>query len=175
MAIIENCNESENKSLPVKNQNDYLPPPIAEIKPERFNEFGLNRVDNYFWLKDKSNPKVIDYLNDENNYCETVMQHTNDLQEILFKEMKSRIKEDDQTVPQLNNGYYYYSRTEKDKQYPVYCRKKGSVNNPEEIIFDVNEMAKGKPAFLFHDYEISENNNLAAYLFNTTGSFAEFN
>ena len=175
MSASESNSQTEKNLHPIKNQNDYSPPPVAEIKPETFKEFGMTRVDNYFWLKDKSNPKVIDYLKAENTYCETVMQHTKDLQEILFKEMKGRIKEDDQTVPQLNNGYYYYSRTEKDKQYPVYCRKKGSVNNPEEIIFDVNEMAKGKPAFLFHDYEISENNNLAAYLFNTTGSFAEFN
>lgn len=166
---------SEINSQTIKNQNDYSAPPVAEIKPDTFKEFGVTRVDNYFWLKEKTNPKVIDYLKAENTYCETVMQHTKDLQETLFKEMKARIKEDDQTVPQLNNGYYYYSRTEKDKQYPVYCRKKGSVNNPEEIIFDVNEMAKGKPAFLFHGYEMSENNNLAAYLYNTTGSYASYN
>ncbi|MEI6815306.1 MAG: S9 family peptidase [Bacteroidota bacterium] len=157
------------------NKTDSPTPPIAAIKPETFHEFGGTRIDDYHWLKEKTNPAVIDYLNAENAYCEAVMKDTKELQETLFQEMKGRIKEDDQTVPQQNNGYYYYSRTEKDKQYPIHCRKKGSLDAFEELVFDVNEMAKDKPAFLFHGYEISEDNRLAAYLYNTTGSFAEYN
>ena len=80
MAIIESCNESGNKSHPIKNQNDYHTPPVAEIKSDTFKEFEVTRIDNYFWLKDKTNPKVIDYLKAENSYCKTVMQHTKDLQ-----------------------------------------------------------------------------------------------
>ena len=95
------------------------------------------------------------YLKAENAYCDTVMSHTRDLQNTLYREMRGRIKEDDQTVPQLDNGYYYYSRTEKDKQYPVYCRKKGDLNSSEELLFDVNKMAEGTQAYIFAGYEIT--------------------
>jgi oligopeptidase B len=155
-------------------QNDFPAPPVALIKTSTFNEFGNQRSDNYFWLKEKTNPEVIAFLEAENAYCDTVLKSTLPLQEKLFGEMKGRIKETDETVPQLDNGYYYYSRTEEGKQYRIYCRKKGDISASEEIIFDVNKMAEHKSAFIFAGYDVSVNNQLAAYVSNETGSFADF-
>lgn len=152
----------------------FPPPPVAVQKPDTFMEFGTKRIDNYFWLKEKNNPAVINYLKDENTYCDTVMSHTKILQETLFTELKNRIKEADQSVPALENGYYYYSRTLKDRQYPVYCRKQGDTTATEEVVFDVNKMAEGEKAYIFSGYEVSPDNHLAAFSFNTTGSYAEF-
>jgi oligopeptidase B len=158
----------------VKKQSDFPAPPVAVIKPTEFTEFGNKRTDNYYWLKDKTNPEVIAYLNAENAYSDTVMQSTKALQDKLFTEMKGRIKEDDETVPMLYNGYYYYQRTAKGKQYPTHCRRKGSITAPEEVFFDVNAMAEGKKAFIFSNWDISPDNNLAAYTSNETGSFADY-
>ena len=158
----------------ILSQDDFPLPPMAAKKSETFKEFGRERVDKYYWLKDRNNPEVMDYLKAENAYCDAVMGHTKDLQEMLFQEMKARIKEDDQSVPYFNNGYYYYYRTEKDKQYAVYCRKKGDLTAHEEVLFDVNKLAEGYQTFVFSKYEISENNILAAYAYNTTGSSVDF-
>jgi oligopeptidase B len=160
--------------MKVTQQSDFPKPPVAAVNPSEFTEFGNKRVDNYFWLKDKSNPEVIDYLKAENAYSDTVMSSTKVLQDKLFAEMKGRIKEDDETVPQLYNGYYYYSRTEKGKQYRLNCRKKGNTTAPEEVMFDVNKMADGKKAFIFSYFAVSPDNKLAAYASNETGSFADF-
>ncbi|MEO8233210.1 MAG: S9 family peptidase [Ignavibacteriota bacterium] len=158
----------------IKNQSDFAPPPKANKIPVELTKFGQTRIDNYFWLKDKTNPDVIKYLDEENDYCEKVMDHTKLLQDKLFNEMKSRIKEDDESAPYLDNGYFYYYRTEIGKQYPIYCRKKGSLESEEEVIFDVNKMAENHPVYMFADYEISLDNRLAIYAGNTTGSYAEF-
>lgn len=166
--------KNTNQKVVTPGQDHYPAPPLATAKPDTFHEFGNIRIDNYFWLKDKTNPEVLNYLKQENEYCNLVMAGTKELQETLFNEFKSRTKEDDQSVPALDNGYYYYSRTIKDKQYPVYCRKKGDTTAVEEVIFDVNQMAEGKSAFVFAGYSISPDNNLAAYVYNTTGSYAEF-
>lgn len=168
------CNSSADKSMKVTSQADFATPPVAAAKPTEFTEFGNKRTDNYFWIKDKTNPEVIEYLKAENAYCDSVMGSTKALQEKLFAEMKGRIKEQDETVPQLSNGYYYYSRTETGKQYRIYCRKKGDVSAPEEVIFDVNKMAEGKPAYMFATYDVSPDNKLAAYMSNETGSYADF-
>jgi len=168
------CNPSTPKTVKITQQSDFPAPPVALIKPSEFTEFGNKRVDNYFWLKDKTNPEVIDYLNAENEYSDTIMNPTKALQDKLFAEMKGRIKEDDETVPQLDNGYYYYTRTETGKQYRLNCRKKGNVSAPEEIVFDVNKMAEGKQAFIFSNYDVSPDNKLAAYMSNETGSFADY-
>jgi len=167
------CNQN---MTPVKItlQTDFPAPPAAAIRPSEFTEFGNKRIDNYFWLKDKTNPEVIEYLKAENAYFDTVMSSSRALQDKLYSEMKGRIKEDDETVPQFYNGYYYYSRTEKGKQYSTYCRRKGNVSNAEEVTFDVNKMAEGKKAFIFSNFEISTDNKLAAYSSNETGSFADF-
>ncbi|MBK6345900.1 MAG: S9 family peptidase [Bacteroidales bacterium] len=168
------CNQTTETKVKITMQGDFPAPPVAAVKPEMFNEFGNQRTDNYFWLKEKTNPEVIAYLNAENAYCDTVMKSTVQLQDKLFAEMKGRIKETDETVPQLDNGYYYYSRTEEGMQYRIYCRKKGNVSAPEEVIFNANKLAEGKKAFLFGGYDVSTDNKLAAYVSNETGSFADF-
>jgi oligopeptidase B len=172
-AIIFSCGRSS-QSHENLTQKDFPAPPVALVKPDTFQEFGHLRIDNYFWMKDKSNQMMLDYLTDENAYCDTVMAGSKSLQEILFSEIKGRIKENDQSVPYLKNGYYYYSRTIKDKQYPVYCRKQGDTTAIEEIIFDINQMAEGHNAYIFGGFFISPDNRMAAFIFNTTGSFAEF-
>ncbi|MFA5735381.1 MAG: oligopeptidase B, partial [Proteiniphilum sp.] len=167
------CNDT-NKPIKTLKQTDFPAPPIAEVRPDTFVNFGQTRIDNYFWLKDKNDPKVIDYLQAENRYTDTVMASTKELQETIYNEVVGRIKEDDESYPSFSDGYYYYSRTEKGKQYRTYCRRKGSMEAPEEILFDLNTMAEGKTAFIFGGYSVSPDNSKVAYLFNETGSYAEF-
>ncbi len=155
-------------------QSDFAAPPAAEKKPFTLKKFGKERTDNYYWLKDKTDPAVIEYLKAENAYTAAVTASSQHLQKTLYEEIVARLKEDDETYPVFQNGYYYYNKSEKGKQYRRYCRKKGSLSAPEEIIFDVNEMAAGKQAFIFDGYFISPDNTKAAYLYNETGSFAEF-
>jgi len=162
------------KQVKVLNQSDFPSTPSAEIHPDTFTNFGKQRIDNYFWLKDKNNAKVIDYIKEENAYTDLVMASTKDLQKSIFNEILGRIKENDESYPVLKDGYYYYQRTEKGKQYPIYLRKKGSLNALEEEIFDVNKLAEGKPAFIFAGYTISPDNNKVAYFYNETGSYAEY-
>jgi len=172
--VLAGCKSSTLTPVKITQQSDYPAPPKAAVRPTEFTEFGNKRIDNYFWLKDKSNPEVIDYLKAENKYTDTILNSTKALQDKLFAEMKGRIKEDDETVPSLSNGYYYYTRTETGKQYSIFIRKKGSVSAPDEVIFNVNKMAEGKQAFIFSDYDVSLDNKLAAYTSNETGSYAEF-
>ena len=174
LSFLTACNQSNPQESQIAMQSDFPAPPVAKILPETFNENGTQRTDNYFWLKEKSNADVIAYLEAENAYCDTVMKSTETLQEQLFNEMKGRLKETDETVPQPDNGYEYYSRTEAGKQYRIYCRKAAFAEASEEILFDVNVMAEGKPAFIFAGYDVSMNNKMLAYLSNETGSFADF-
>ena len=146
MLFAYNSRKRDSKLL---DQSHFKVPVAAEIIPDTFINFGKQRIDNYYWLKDKENPKVIEYLNAENRYTEKVMLSTKELQENIFSEIVGRIKEDDETYPLFRNGFYYYSRTEKGRQYHTYCRRKGSMDASEEIIFDVNQMAEEKPAFIF--------------------------
>lgn len=171
--LITSCN-TKKESAKIMQQSDFPSPPVAEVIPDTFTNFGKQRIDNYYWLKDKNNPKVIEYLKAENAYTDTVMASTKALQQTIYDEIIGRIKEDDESYPTFRNGYYYYSRSEKGKQYSTYCRRKGSMDAPEEIIFDVNKMAEGKTAFIFAGYIISPDNGKAAYFYNETGSYAEF-
>lgn len=171
--VVASCNP-KNEEVKILKQSDFPAPPVAEMIPDKFVNFGQERIDNYYWLKEKDNPKVIDYLNAENGYTDSVMASTKALQQTIFDEIVGRIKEDDESYPSLKDGYYYYSRTEKGKQYRTYCRRKGSMDSPEEVIFDVNAMAEGKAAFIFSGYSISPDNSKAAYFYNETGSYAEF-
>ncbi len=173
ITLIAACNTSK-KETTMLNQSDFSAPPIAEIIPDTFVNFGQTRVDNYYWLKDKNNPEVIEYIKAENAYTDTVMASTKSLQETIYNEIVGRIKEDDESYPSFRDGYFYYSRSEKGKQYRTYLRRKGSMDAPEEILFDVNKMAEGKQAFIFRGYSISPDNSKAAYFYNETGSFAEF-
>ena len=97
--------------------------PVANKIPKELEKFGEVRIDNYFWLKDRENPEVIDYLKKENAYYKKMTAHTKEFQKELFEEMKGRIKEDDESVPYLYNGYYYITRFEKGKNYPIYSRE----------------------------------------------------
>ncbi|SFD68163.1 oligopeptidase B [Algibacter lectus] len=121
------------------------------------------RIDNYYWLNDRENPEVIDYLNAENNYTKALMAHTEGFQKDLFEEMKGRIKEDDSSLPYKLNGYWYITRYETGKDYPIYLRKKGSLDAEEEILFDCNEMAKDQSYFSLGGISISPDNKMAAF------------
>jgi oligopeptidase B len=138
-------------------------PPVAKIIPKTLEKFGHTRTDNYFWLNDRENPEVIDYLKKENAYYQKMTAHTKGFQKELFEEMKSRIKEDDESVPYLYNGYYYITRFETGKNYPIYSRKKESLSGKEEILFDCNTLAKGKSYFQLGGLSISPDNKLAVF------------
>ncbi|WP_324069059.1 MAG: S9 family peptidase [Flavobacterium sp.] len=143
--------------------SDKLQPPVAKIIPKTLEKHGDKRIDNYYWLNERENPEVIDYLNKENEYYKKSTAHTKPLQDDLFTEMKSRIKEDDSSVPYFYNGYYYITRYETGKDYPIYSRKKGTLEAQEEILFDCNEMAKGHSYFSLGGLNISEDNKWAAF------------
>jgi len=118
--------------------------PTAPKRPYEITQHGQTRIDNYYWMRDRSDPEVLKYLHAENDYLDEIMGHTKSLQETLYAEMKGRIKETDSTVPEKRGEYFYYSRNEEGKQYPIYCRKKGSLDSPEEILLDQNILAQGK-------------------------------
>jgi len=143
-------------------------PPLAEAKAFHRTIHGDTVTDNYYWMidyfrKGPDSAKVLDYLRAENAYLDTMMSGTEDLQDRLFKEMKGRIKEKDESVPVFSNGYYYYSRTEDGQQYFKYCRKKGSLDAPEELLLDIDAMAAGKPYYAVSGFNISDDNKLLAY------------
>ena len=119
-------------------------PPAAARKPHKTAIHGLTLEDDYFWLREKSNPEVIKYLEAENAYTDEVMKGKKALQETLYKEMLGRIKQTDLSVPYRLGDYIYYSRTEEGKQYPYLCRKKGSMEAPEQVLLDLNALAEGK-------------------------------
>ena len=146
-----------------------IKPPQAKIIPTELEKFEDIRIDNYFWLNDRENPDVIDYLNKENEYYQAMTAHTNDFQKELFEEMKSRIKEDDQSVPYLYNGYYYITRFETGSDYPIYSRKKGSLSANEEIMFNCNELAKGHKYFKLGGLSVSSDNQFIAFSVDTIG------
>ena len=144
-------------------------PPVAKIIPHTLEKHNDIRIDNYYWLNDRENPEVIDYLNKENEYYNEMTSHTKDLQKSLFEEMKSRIKEDDQSVPYLYNGYYYITRFEIGQDYPIYSRKKGSLEALEEVMFNCNEMAKGNAYFQLGGVSVSPDNQFATFAVDTKG------
>ena len=115
--------------------------PIASKRPHEITQHGLTRIDNYYWMRDRNDPETMKHLRAESDYLEEIMQHTKPLQEKLFSEMKARIKEDDSTVPEKRGGYFYYERDEQGKQYPIFCRKPGSLESAEEILLDQNQLA----------------------------------
>ncbi len=121
------------------------------------------RIDPYFWLNDRENPEVIDYLNTENAYTDAQLKHTSTLQTQLFNEMKGRIKEEDASVPFFSNGYFYYHRFEAGKEYPFHCRKKLSLSAKEELFLDVNELAKNHAYYQVGEKAVSANNEWLAF------------
>jgi oligopeptidase B len=145
-------------------------PPVARMVPRVETVHGETRVDDYFWLRDRSNPEVLDYLNAENRYTRAVMQHTEGLQELLFQEMRGRIKETDLSVPERIDDYFYYSRTEIGGQYPILCRRRGSLDAAEEILLDQNPLASDHPYFRLGASEVSPDHRLLAYSVDITGA-----
>lgn len=138
-------------------------PPMAAKEPKEFIAHGDKRVDEYYWLNQREDQKVLDYLKAENTYLDTMMSGTKDLREKLYQEMKSRIKEKDESLPYKDNGYWYYARFEEGKQYPVYCRKKETLDAPEEIMLDQNKMAEGFKYYSIGGTAVSDNNELLAF------------
>ena len=137
--------------------------PIAKKTPKELEIHGDIRVDNYYWLNDRKNPDVINYLEQENEYYNALTSHTKDFQEKLFLEMKSRIKEDDSSLPYKRNGYWYSTRYETGKEYPIYSRKKETLEAEEEVIFNCNELAEGHEFYNLTGISISPDNTIAAF------------
>lgn len=145
-----------------------IKPPVADKKPVQFTAHGDTRTDDYYWMNDyfKKGPdstRVVQYLTAENAYMDTMMSGTKQLQADLFTEIKSRIKEKDESVPVFDNGYYYYRRTDEGKQYYKYCRKKGNLDAPEEILLDADAMAEGSGYFSATGFSISPDNKMMAF------------
>jgi oligopeptidase B len=158
--------------------NIDIKPPIAEKIPTELETHGDIRIDNYFWMrlsdaqknakeKDEQTTKVLGYLEAENEYYNQITAHTKDFQTSLFEEMKSRIKEDDESVPYKKNGYYYITKFKKGAQYPIYTRKKESLLNTEELLFNVNELAKDHDYYQLGGLNVSPNNQLVAFAVDT--------
>ncbi|CAM3974933.1 S9 family peptidase [Flavobacterium branchiophilum] len=160
LSLIFAPSNAQNKTKAMTNPQTA---PVAKIIEKQLEKHGDVRIDPYYWLNERENPEVIDYLNQENDYYKAATLHTKAFQENLFLEMKSRIKEDDSSVPYLYNGYYYITRYEKGKDYPIYSRKKATLSAAEEILFDCNEMAKGHSYFKLSGLNISEDNKWCAF------------
>lgn len=141
---------------------DFAPPTASKI-PKELSMHDDVRVDNYYWLNERENPQVIEYLAAENEYTDSVLAPVKDFQNALFLEMKSRIKEDDQSVPYKKNGYYYLYRYEQGKEYPIFSRKKESLAGEEEVMLDVNQLAEGHDFFQIGRRSVSPNNKILAY------------
>jgi len=144
-------------------------PPIAAKDPKEIVIHGDKRIDDYFWLREKTNKEVTAYLKAENKYAAEMMRGTEKFQKDLYKEILGHLKETDQSAPVRHGDFYYYSRTEKGKDYPIHCRKKGSLDAPEEILLDVNQLAKGHEFFSIGAFAVSDDNRLVAYSTDTTG------
>ena len=149
-------------------------PPLASKKPYEMNEHGNTRIDNYYWMRltdeqksakkyDKQAQEVVNYIDSENSYTESSLSHTKIFQNNVFEEIIGRIEKDDESVPYLDNGYYYYSRFESGKEYAIHCRKKGSLNVQEEIILDENILAEGFDYFALGGRRVSPDNKWLAY------------
>jgi oligopeptidase B len=164
IALLSGCEPSSKPET-----QEPMTPPLAKKIAKNISLHGKDWTDNYFWLNNKKDSAVIKHLEAENAYTDATLKHTEDFQKKLYEEMKGRIKEEDISVATKEHGYYYYSRTEKDKQYRVHCRRKGSMEAPEEIILDENKLAEGKKYFRLGNFETSPNQQLLAYSTDSEG------
>jgi oligopeptidase B len=144
-------------------------PPRAPVIEHREMRYGTTVVDNYFWLRGKSNPEVIKYLQQENAYTEAMTRRLKPFEDALYSEMLSHIKQTDLSVPVRRGDYYYYSRTEEGKQYPIQCRKKGSLEGKEEVLLDLNELGQGRKFAGLGAFVVSDDQNLLAYTIDYVG------
>ena len=150
-------------------ENISIKPPVARKSPKTTTVHGDTLVDDYYWLREKSSPEVTSYLEAENAYTDAMMKATEPFQDALYKEMLGRIKETDVNVPYKNGAYFYYSRTEKGKQYPILCRKHGGLSAAEEVYLDLNELAIGQKFLGLGATAVSDDGNLLAYSIDTNG------
>jgi oligopeptidase B len=155
--IFAACKEKTQK------MTENITPPDCKKIDTTLTMHGDNRGDAYYWLKDRENPEVIDYLNKENDYYNKMTAHTKDFQKSLFDEMKARMKEDDESVPYFYNGYWYQTKYEKGKEYPIFLRKKGSQSAKEEVLFNCNDLAKGHNYFNLGNFSVSPDNKFALF------------
>ncbi len=138
-------------------------PPIPKKIPHRLEIHGDVRTDDYFWLNERDNPEVLAYLEGENAYTAKLMAHTEALQEKLFQELKSRTQPEEESVPYKYGDYFYYHRYEKDREYPIFCRKKGPLSGDEEILLDVNKLAEGHDYYDVDEFEPSPDHSIGAF------------
>ncbi len=153
-----------------KETTQAAPVPRAPKRPHVISLHGVTRVDHYYWMRNRDDPAVMNYLRAENDYLEKTMARLQPLQQTLFEEMKARIKEDDMTAFERRGDYFYYNRTEAGKQYPIYCRKKYSLDAPEEIILDQNALADGKNFSRLGAFAVSPDGTKLAYSVDPDGS-----
>ncbi|GAF83153.1 unnamed protein product, partial [marine sediment metagenome] len=146
-----------------KQPHEKFKTPVAKKIPKELTIHEHHRIDNYYWLNERDNPDVIEYLKAENEYKDAVMKHTEEFQQKLYDEILGRIKQTDMSVPYKFQDYYYYTRFEEGGEYPIYCRKKGSLEADEEILLNVNEMAEGYNYYHVAGLSVSSNNNLISY------------
>ena len=156
--LVATCTQKQDKPTMTE-----LEPPVAQKIPKELTIHGDTRIDPYYWLNEPENPDVIDHLEAENVYREAYLKHTKKFQKKLYKEIIGRIKQDDASVPYLDNGYYYYTRYEKGKEYPIHARKEGNLNAPEEILLNASEMAKGHEFFSLRGLSVSPDNTILSY------------
>ncbi|MCP4441856.1 MAG: S9 family peptidase [Aureispira sp.] len=168
-------NKQENEKNTMKENNTVeAKAPVAEKQPKKLVAHGDTRVDDYFWMRlsdeqktaekpDAQTQKVLDFLNGENDFTEAKLKHTEDFQQKLYDEIVGRIKKDDASVPYQSNGYFYYTKYEKGKEYPIHCRKKGSLDGKEEILLDVNKMAEGQEYYQVSGLSVSPDNKILAF------------
>ena len=144
-------------------------PPVAPVKEHREVHHGVTLVDNYYWLREKTNPEVTKYLEAENAYTDALTKHLKPFEDSLYKEMLGRVKQTDLSVPVRRGSYLYYSRTEEGKQYPIQCRRKGTMEAPEEVLLDLNTLAEGNKFVGLGGFVVSDDQNLLAYSVDHTG------
>lgn len=144
-------------------------PPVAKKIPHELEAHGQTRIDDYYWLRERNDPEVLAHLEAENAYTDAMLAGAASLRSELFDELKNRVQPDDSTVPALSRGYYYFQRFEEGLEYPIYCRRKGSVDTPDEVILDVNEVAEGHDFCSVRGVELSPDSNLMAWAVDTVG------
>ena len=149
--------------------NEEVEQPMAKIIPRKLEKHGHVRTDNYYWLRERENPEVLAHLEAENQHTASMMAHTEGLQEKLFHEFQTRIKQTDISVPYKKDGHYYYTRTEEGRQYPIYCRKKGSLDAAEQVMVDVNRVAEGHNFCSVRPPQVSPGEDIMAYGVDTAG------
>ncbi|MDX1502156.1 MAG: S9 family peptidase [Thermoanaerobaculia bacterium] len=165
--LVAACASPETSTMTAR--RDLPEPPRAKKQPQELVIHGHARTDPYFWLREREDPEVIAYLEAENEYTEAALAHTAELQEKLYEEIVGRIQEIDESVPFLQNGYYYYYRYEEGGEYQIWARKKGTLDAPEEILLDGNKLAEGHEFFALRGLEVSRDNKLLAYAVDTVG------